>query len=210
MNAGIIVPRGILAHPIYKDERAMRLLLHLMLLAAEAEVVAPPDSIMRLGAVRISQYDLALSLGWKRGAVKRALDRLRAADALVVTPHIGGSDEIICLYYKPASESGAAMKPIKARTPAAPAPKETIEERRAKFLAACDAIYLIDAARLPEHLRSEFTAYWMEPDPKGKMRFEAQPFFDHGRRMDTWRRKAGTIPNDSAPRDASAPWNPRG
>ena len=64
------------------------------------------------------------------------------------------------------------------------------EELRADFIAACKAVVDVKPDRMPEELRAEFVAYWTEADAKGRMRFQAQDFFDHGRRMDTWRKRA--------------------
>jgi len=61
---------------------------------------------------------------------------------------------------------------------------------RDQFIAACKAVVDANPERLPESLRKEFFDYWTERDAKGKMRFQAQDFFDHGRRMDTWRKRA--------------------
>lgn len=65
-------------------------------------------------------------------------------------------------------------------------PARTIEERRSEFIAACKLITDANPARLEASQRKGFTDYWTEPNKAGKMRFEAEKFFDHGRRMDTW------------------------
>lgn len=61
-----------------------------------------------------------------------------------------------------------------------------IEERKTAFAEKCRAVIEADPERLDVDERAGFYAYWTEPDTKGVMRFEAQKFFDHGRRMDTW------------------------
>lgn len=61
-----------------------------------------------------------------------------------------------------------------------------IEERKAAFAERCKAAIEADPERLDTDEKAAFYAYWTEPDAKGVMRFEAQKFFDHGRRMDTW------------------------
>lgn len=213
MSQGIILSRGLLAQPIYRDERAMRLLIHLMLLALEAESLAPANNTSRLGSVRISQRDIATSLRWSRASVKRAIDRLRLADAIVVTPHGSKSDEIICLHYKPAMAE--TPKPIKEKRASTPEPQRPLEARRDEFIGKCEVVYAATPERLPLHLRGEFVAYWTEPNSKGQMRFEVEPFFEHGRRMDTWRRRA-EVPlssqRDQKPQTDrnGGTWNPRG
>lgn len=80
----------------------------------------------------------------------------------------------------------------------------TIEERRERFLAQCKLVTDAEPERLPKDMRRAFVDYWTEPDSKGKMRFEGQKFFAHGRRMDTWRQRSTdhrkTLPKDSASR----------
>lgn len=80
--------------------------------------------------------------------------------------------------------------------------EESIEARRERFIRDCKAVVDANPSRLPDALRKEFFAYWTEPNASGKMRFEDQEFFDHGRRMDTWRKRAeksGDIPGVPKP-----------
>jgi hypothetical protein len=69
---------------------------------------------------------------------------------------------------------------------------EQVEEIRKAFIVACKAAVELNPDRLAPSERSGFLAYWTEQDKNGKMRFEHEKFFDHGRRMDTWSRTAST------------------
>lgn len=76
--------------------------------------------------------------------------------------------------------------------------KKSIKEERKKgasapiadrvdgFKAKCKEITEANPDRLAKPERAPFLAYWTEPDASGRMRFEAEKFFDYGRRMDTW------------------------
>lgn len=43
-------------------------------------------------------------------------------------------------------------------------------------------------SKYDKQMLAEFQAYWMEKDAKGKMRFQAEKFFDISRRLATWAR----------------------
>lgn len=43
-------------------------------------------------------------------------------------------------------------------------------------------------SKYDKQMLADFQAYWMEKDGKGKMRYEAQKFFDISRRLATWAR----------------------
>lgn len=59
-----------------------------------------------------------------------------------------------------------------------------------QFRDECRKVVEADPTRMPESERKAFFDYWTERDLKsGKMRFEAERFFDIGRRMDTWRNR---------------------
>jgi uncharacterized protein YdaU (DUF1376 family) len=63
------------------------------------------------------------------------------------------------------------------------------KERASKveaFTAACKAVTDTNPSRLAEGERRAFLAYWTEANTRGRMRFEDEDYFDHGRRMDTW------------------------
>lgn len=67
--------------------------------------------------------------------------------------------------------------------------QDSEKERASKvesFTAACKAITDANPSRLAEGERKGFLAYWTEANAKGRMRFEDEDYFDHGRRMDTW------------------------
>lgn len=90
----------------------------------------------------------------------------------------------------------------KETTPSGVVPRgASIADRREAFVAACRAVIEANPERLPKSERKAFTDYWTEPSASGKMRFEAEKFFDHGRRMDNWHRRNATPSN--------TPHNPR-
>lgn len=73
-----------------------------------------------------------------------------------------------------------------------------IDERKAEFQKRCADIVAETPGRLDPKERKAFFDYWTEPEKSGKrMRFEAEKFFDLGRRMDTWTANAN---RKSAPR----------
>jgi len=81
-----------------------------------------------------------------------------------------------------ASEEG--KKPIREeRKKGASAP---IADRIEAFKAKCKGVTDANPDRLAKPERTAFFAYWTEASTTGKMRFEDEKFFDHGRRMDTW------------------------
>jgi DNA-binding transcriptional regulator YhcF (GntR family) len=73
-----------------------------------------------------------------------------------------------------------------------------VEHRRAAFAAECKAVTEAEPTRLTAVERKGFFAYWTETSKSGRMRFEAEKFFDHGRRMDTWQRRADQNPHFKA------------
>lgn len=209
MSAVVQLSCGLLRHRVYRDERAMRLLVHLMLLIAEEEAADNAGEQREAGVLVRSMGDLAIGLRWHRSRVVRAIEALKAADAVRTGPAIGGT-RFKCLYYARPELQPPAPKPKKR----APAPsREARDQRESRFRAASEAVWVADPARLPSELRAEFVAYWTEANATGVMRFEAQPFFDHARRMDTWRRNAeakGFKPGAASRDDAAkGRWNPR-
>ena len=208
MTASASIPCHITRAKIYGNANAMRLLVHIMLMMAEEDAAHSGDEDREAGVLVRSTHDLGAMLRWNRGKVVRGLDALRNADA-IKTRAVPGGTEIKCLYYvRQVAQKHKAAPPKRA---APPAPKRTIEERVERFTAACKAVCDADPSRLPDALRKEFHAYWTEQNAQGVMRFEKQPFFDHGRRMDTWRRNAeskGFGSSSSAP-SADGKWNPR-
>lgn len=76
--------------------------------------------------------------------------------------------------------------------------RATVEDRRANFVAACKEITDADPDRLAKAERKGFLDYWTESSKSGRMRFEAEKFFNHGRRMDTWMANARRRANPTA------------
>lgn len=72
------------------------------------------------------------------------------------------------------------------------------EDRKAEFAAACKTVTDAAPSRLAVTERKGFFAYWTEASKSGRMRFEAEKFFDHGRRMDTWQCNADKDPHFKA------------
>lgn len=71
--------------------------------------------------------------------------------------------------------------------------KVPMEDRKRAFAEACRKVVEADPGRLPPAERKAFFAYWTEPGSggRGNMRFEAEKYFDHGRRMDQWMKNKG-------------------
>jgi hypothetical protein len=57
------------------------------------------------------------------------------------------------------------------------------------FKEKCREVVEANEDRLPREQRKPFFDYWTEEDGNGRMRFQAQTFFDVGKRMDNWRRR---------------------
>ena len=75
---------------------------------------------------------------------------------------------------------------VKETPPARAREVVAVEDRKAAFIAACKAITDAQPDRLAKDQRQAFVDYWCEPSKTGKMRWEGEKYFDHGRRMDTW------------------------
>lgn len=93
---------------------------------------------------------------------------------------------------------------------AAQAVSVMLESRKSDFLQACKKAIEAKPDRMLKSERQGFLDYWTEPGKGGKMRFEAEDFFDHGRRMDTWmanyRKRNGPVTIDT---EGNAVWNAR-
>jgi len=69
-------------------------------------------------------------------------------------------------------------------------------------------------SKYDKQMLADFQAYWTEPDKKGKMRYEAEKYFDISRRLATWKRnqnKFHTNQNKASqyvPGANSAEWRP--
>jgi len=48
-------------------------------------------------------------------------------------------------------------------------------------------------SKYDKQMLADFQAYWTETDQKGKMRFEAEKFFDISRRLATWKRNQSSF-----------------
>jgi len=70
-----------------------------------------------------------------------------------------------------------------------------------EFIAECKQVTEQNENRLPRQERKPFVDYWTESDGNGKMRFQAERFFDAGRRMDTWNRRSNKNNFEVAPED---------
>ena len=51
-------------------------------------------------------------------------------------------------------------------------------------------------SKYDKQMLADFQGYWMEKDGKGKMRYEAQKFFDISRRLATWARNQSNYPKN--------------
>ena len=49
-------------------------------------------------------------------------------------------------------------------------------------------------SKYDKQMLADFQAYWMEKDGKGRMRYQAQKFFDISRRLATWARNQSNYP----------------
>lgn len=75
-------------------------------------------------------------------------------------------------------------------------PKSLIDPVKLEaFKAACAKVAEANPDRMPTSERAGFFAYWTEQSASGKMRFEGEKYFDHGRRMDTWMKTARSRTN---------------
>ncbi len=120
---------------------------------------------LRIGKAR----QKAASARWDAASKSTSdLSALASANASASAEHIGGVGK---------------RKKSSGKERARPDP---IEVRKEGFISACKAITDQAPERLVPAERRGFTDYWTEPSNTGRMRFEAEKFFDHGRRMDTW------------------------
>jgi len=104
-------------------------------------------------------------------------------------------------------ESGCKAKKKQSRSKAEAKPKQESSEKEANVNVDVDVDknedvnvdvkVKIDLSDLSEYeskydknMLAEFKAYWTETDQKGKMRFQAQKFFDISKRLATWKRNS--------------------
>jgi hypothetical protein len=69
-------------------------------------------------------------------------------------------------------------------------------------------------SKYDKQMLADFQAYWTETDQKGKMRFQAEKFFDISRRLATWARNQSSFSKNqknastSFPAENSPSWRP--
>ncbi len=218
--------RSILEWEWYHDDRCARLFVHLILKARFAPGKWQGVTI-EAGQFPTSTVKLATELGWSRSAVVRTLEKLtetgevntksdtkwtlvtlvnwakwqgvsQKSDSKPDTNRIatGHEPDSNRTHYK----KGRREEGKNVNTPIG------VSERRAAFIEKCRAVVETDPARLPDAERKAFLDYWTETGANGQMRFEDQKYFDHGRRMDTWRTRAQVNPTPIAKPSNIKPW----
>lgn len=186
----------------YHDDRCVRLFLHLLIKSnwSEGRWMGEP---VAPGQLITSSLKLAEQLGWSRSAVVRTLAKLKSTGEVDTISDSKWTLVTLANWDKYQGEDAEPdSKPIRKRTRTGQQP-DTIEEgkkgrreegnieaRREGFVAACKAVIEANPSRLHKILRQGFHDYWTEASANGRMRFEDQDYFDHGRRMDTWQKKA--------------------
>lgn len=229
----IKIHRSMLDWEWYGDDRCVRLLLHLHLKVNHQAGKWKGQEVLP-GQLVTSSAALAEQLGWSRSAINRTLDKLKSC-AEVDTKSDSKRTLVTLLKWdkfqnsdrKPDSkpdtnrtltgqqtghepdtiEEGKKLKreehPSDVRRKA---PDRSVSDRKADFMARCREVVATEPDRLPVAERKSFADYWTELSADGRrMRFEAEKFFDHGRRMDTWAKRA--IERPSAPLASTIkPW----
>lgn len=215
----------------YTNERVKSVFLHL-LIRCNWQDRKWMDMDIPAGSFVTSTVALASELGISRSALVRALDILKKSGEITVKADSQRTAITLTNWAKYQGEQDEAGQPKDSKRTTAGqrtdttnkgkkenkgkntpngVSAETIVERRARFVAACRVVCDADKNRLPEKLRAEFLAYWTEPSAGGKMRFEGETYFDHGRRMDTWKANASKrgelTPAESGV--STGGWNPR-
>ena len=72
--------------------------------------------------------------------------------------------------------------------------KEDIQKRKSDFE---NYVFEYDPLKYSQELLKDFCSYWTEKNKKGdKMRFEAEKYFDFGRRLATWNRNNNKFAKD--------------
>lgn len=208
----IRIHRSLLDWEWYGDEAVTVLFLHLLLtvnwkLGKFRGQDIPP------GMVITSLDKLADTFGWTRGKLRRTMDKLKQTGEATTqtTNHWTAITLVNWAKYQhcdqptgqPTGQQTANHAPTTGQPPATIEEgkkeiREEIRERRKRrrtqswsiddFRRECRAIIDASPSRLPQAEHKPFFDYWTEGDGTGRMRFQAQKFFDVGRRMDTWRR----------------------
>ena len=235
-NAGgyVRVFRSMLDWEWYDDTACVRLMLHL-LLTVNWEAKQWHGQTIQPGQLVTSMDKLAETLGTTRSAIRRTMDKLKSSGEVTVqtnnhwtTVTLGNWAE-----YQEVQPTNGRQKsqPTANQRPTTDRPSATteevkkerreeqrganpaalsIEDRKGLFLEACKKSIEAKPDRMLKSERQGFLDYWTEPGKGGKMRFEAEDFFDHGRRMDTWmanyRKRNGPVTIDN---EGNAVWNAR-
>lgn len=230
-NAGgyVRVYRSLLEWEWYDDDACVRLMLHL-LLSVNWEPKEWHGQKIEPGQLVTSIERLSEKLRLSRSTVRRAIDKLKSTGEITIqtnnhwtTVTLGNWAEY--QEVQPTTGRQKSQQPTD-RRPTADRPAATtkaleegkkgrreevsIEARRESFINSCKAVIEATPERLPKILRQGFLDYWTEPSTGGRMRFEDQKYFDHGRRMDTWLKRA-TERGEVKPTTAEGKpiWNPR-
>ena len=207
----------------YHDDRCVRLFLHLILSARYSPGKWQGITI-EAGQFPTSTIKLAGELGWSRSAVVRTLEKLTKTGEVNTKPDSKWTLVTVVNWAKwQGGPQKPDSKPDNNRTHTGHIP-DTLKEgkkgrreedtpsgvsadaRRDAFLSKCREVINADPGRLPKSERKPFLDYWTEPSANGRMRFEDQKYFDHGRRMDTWRGKAEANPSQPAKSSTLKPW----
>lgn len=206
--------RSMLEWEWYDDAACTRIMLHL-LLSANWEEKRWHGQTIAAGQLVTSMEGISAKLRLSRSAVRRAFDKLKSTGEIAIQTNNHWTTVTLANWAEyqelPPTNGRQKSRPPTDQRPTTDQPPATTEEEKALkkgrreeenaaravpvdprsgFIAACKAVVDANPERLPESLRKEFFDYWTEKDAKGKMRFQAQDFFDHGRRMDTWRKRA--------------------
>lgn len=218
--------RSLLDWEWYHDLNVRVLFIHLLL-----EVNYLPGRFegheIAAGSIPTSADKLAAKSGLTRQSVRTALEKLKSTGEITIQATSRFSVVTLVNWEKYQWEGSKSTRRTTSRAtieqPAFNQRSTTIEEgkkgrreevsieaRRESFINSCKAVIEATPERLPKILRQGFLDYWTEPSTGGRMRFEDQKYFDHGRRMDTWLKRA-TERGEVKPTTAEGKpiWNPR-
>lgn len=186
----------------YHDDRCVRLFVHI-LIKANWTVGRYMGRDILPGQLVTSTSKLAEQLGWSRSAITRTLDKLKKSGELDSFSDSNRTTVTIVNWAKWQDDDGKPERKSKRNRNASDTPTGTrpdtieeenkgrsIEERRADFIAKCREVVTAKPDTLPPSERQAFADYWTEQGKGGKMRFEAQDYFDHAARMRTWKKRA--------------------
>jgi hypothetical protein len=218
----IRIHRSLLDWEWYGDEAVTVLFLHL-LLSVNWKVGKFRGQDVAPGTVVTSLDKLADTFGWSRGKLRRTLLKLKqTGEATTQTTNHWTTVTLVnwAKYQNGDQQSGQPsdqpptnQRPTTGQQPATieEGKKERREEGKKKSVAdkppARDAEWFKDQCRkvvdeLPDILekseRGPFFDYWTEPSNSGRLRFQAQAFFDFKRRMRTWQKNANNTPRGKA------------